>query len=151
MMPKCNFISISCWVSQSNSSHNIQSFKFPTAKHRLFYMDDAIILMKTHVFSFFIFNVLEFAFCAGLYSCHASNSEGAGNSNVVSLVVQCKFFPMKTWPEKSSEEKELNTRWWVVTMKCLSNTSPSQLNILQCFRSRPLDLDFQTLSLSNFQ
>ena len=42
-MPKCNFISISCWVSQSNSSYNIQSFKFPTAKHRLSYMDDAII------------------------------------------------------------------------------------------------------------
>ena len=27
---------------------------------------------------------------AGYYSCHASNSEGSGTSNVVSLIVQCK-------------------------------------------------------------
>ena len=27
----------------------------------------------------------------GLYSCHATNSQGSGNSNVVSLIVQCKI------------------------------------------------------------
>ena len=28
---------------------------------------------------------------SGMYSCHATNKEGTGNSNVVSLIVQCKM------------------------------------------------------------